>query len=208
TPPTVDLNEFDYPQVEITPDRQMYQVSALGRNKLTSVASFYSPRNLAVLATLRAEIAKVNDEHIRSKLLFAFTACLTRASKRYQWSKQRPLNAANANYYVAPVFYEWNVFDLFARKIAAMSRSDDWIRQRRGDGSLFDSELDVQYTIASADKLPLPAASVDYVFTDPPFGSNLFYADMALFQEGWLGDFTDVNLEAVIDRSRAGSRRP
>jgi 16S rRNA G966 N2-methylase RsmD len=25
--------------------------------------------------------------------------------------------------------------------------------------------------------IPLPDASVDYVFTDPPFDSNLFYAD-------------------------------
>lgn len=203
---TVDLDAFDYPRVEITPDRQMYQASALGRNQLTTVASFYAPRNLAVLATLRAKIAEVADERIRAKLLFAFTACLTRASKRYQWSRQRPLNAANANYYVAPVFYEWNVFDLFERKVAAAARSDDWIRQLRGEGSLFEADLDVHYDIASASHLSLPNDSVDYVFTDPPFGSNLFYADMALFQEGWLGSFTDAQQEAVIDRSRSGTR--
>jgi len=202
----IDLDPFDYPKVEITPDRQMYKASALGKNGLTTVAAFYSPRNLAVLATLRAKIGEVADERIRSKLLFAFTACLTRASKRYQWSRQRPLNAANANYYVAPVFYEWNVFDLFARKVVATTRSDDWVRQSRGEGSLFEPELDVQYNIGSADSIDLPDASVDYVFTDPPFGSNLFYADMALFQEGWLGGFTDVNQEAVIDRSRSGTR--
>jgi 16S rRNA G966 N2-methylase RsmD len=203
----IDLDTFDYPKVEITPDRQMYQASALGRNKLTNIAAFYSKRNLAVLATLRAKIVEVADEQLRSKLLFAFTACLTRASKRYQWSKQRPLNAANANYYVAPVFYEWNVFDLFARKVAAVSRSDDWIRELRGEGSLFETNLDVRYDIASADSLALSNASVDYIFTDPPFGSNLFYADMALFQEGWLGKFTDVAQEAVIDRSRSGNRK-
>jgi adenine-specific DNA methylase len=116
------------------------------------------------------------------------------------------LNAANANYYVAPVFYEWNVFDLFARKVVAVSRSDDWVRNLRGDGSLFETDLDVRYDTGSADDIKLPDGSVDYVFTDPPFGSNLFYADMALFQEGWLGEFTDVQQEAVIDRSRSGNR--
>jgi 16S rRNA G966 N2-methylase RsmD len=206
-PVEIDLDEFDFPRVEITPDREMYQASALGRNNLTTIASFYEPRNLAVLATLRDKIAEVADEAIRSKLLFAFTACLTRASKRYQWSPQRPLNAANANYYVAAVFYEWNVYSLFERKVAAVLHSDDWIREMRGEGSLFASDVDVQYEIASADSLPLPDDSVDYVFTDPPFGSNLFYADMALFQEGWLGTFTDVSQEAVIDRSRKGSRK-
>jgi 16S rRNA G966 N2-methylase RsmD len=207
----IDLDKFSYPRVEIEPDREMYKASALGRNNLTTIASFYAPRNLAVLATLRDKIAEVADEDVRSKLLFAFTACLTRASKRYQWSPQRPLNAANANYYVAPVFYEWNVFDLFERKVTAVLRSDEWIREMRGEGTLdealFTSDLDVRYDTASADNLPLPDDSVDYVFTDPPFGSNLFYADMALFQEGWLDQFTDVDQEAVIDRSRKGTRK-
>jgi 16S rRNA G966 N2-methylase RsmD/DNA-directed RNA polymerase subunit RPC12/RpoP len=206
SPNTIDLGNFDYPSVEITPDREMYKASALGRNKLTTVASFYSARNLAVLATLQQKIAEVQDEAIRSKLMFAFTACLTRASKRYQWSRKRPLNAANANYYVAAVFYEWNVLDLFKRKAEAAARSDEWIRAARGEGTLFELELDVEYNIGSADNIALPDACVDYVFTDPPFGSNLFYADMALFQEGWLGDFTDVSQEAVIDRTRSGTR--
>ena len=40
--------------------------------------------------------------------------------------------------------------------------------------------------------------SIDYVFTDPPFGSNIFYSDMNLFHEAWLGAITDHTSEAVI----------
>ncbi|TMC07899.1 MAG: DNA methylase [Chloroflexi bacterium] len=205
----LDGHGLTWPDVEITPDRQMYQASALGKHGLTTIASFYSPRNLAFLAALRDEISKVDDQRLRDKLLFAFTAVLTRASKRYQWSVKRPLNAANANYYVAPIFYEWNVGDLFARKIEAAIRADQWLRARQGtwsDGLFADDQPDVQYEIASADKIPLDDGSVDYVFTDPPFGSNLFYADMALFQEAWLDQFTDVSLEAVIDRGNGKKR--
>jgi 16S rRNA G966 N2-methylase RsmD len=204
----IDLEKIEYPRVEITPDRQMYKASALGKSGMTTIASFYSNRNLAVLATLRKYIAKVDDAAIRNKLLFAFTACLTRASKRYQWSRQRPLNAANANYYVAAVFYEWNVYDLFLRKVKAVLKSDAYIREARKchvERSEINS-LDVSYNIRSADRIALDDDSVDYVFTDPPFGSNLFYADMALFQEAWLDGFTDVDREAVIDRSK-GSKR-
>src|SRR3712207_8659188 len=43
--------------------------------------------------------------------------------------------------------------------------------------------------------------SVDYVFTDPPFGSNIFYSDMSLFQEAWLGTLTDRTHEAVDRKS-------
>lgn len=208
SPVVIDLEALDFPRVPITPDRQMYQASALGRSGLTTVAAFYSPRNLAVLTELRAQIRQVSDPPIADKLLFAFTATLTRASKRYQWSPVRPLNAANANYYVAPVFYEWNVYELFLRKVVAATRSDDYIRAARQQHvpALTVEEPEVNYETVSADSIPLDDASVDYVFTDPPFGSNLFYADMALFQEAWLDGFTDVTQEAVIDRSASGGR--
>lgn len=196
-----------FPDVEITSDREMYKASALGKSGTTTVASFYSPRNLRVLTVLHQAILREPNERLRSKLLFVFTAILTRASKRYQWSPKRPLNAANANYYIAPVFYEWNVFDLFERKVTAALRSDDWIVQRRaGDLLRENGPIDADYLVSSADELPYEDSSIDYVFTDPPFGSNLFYADMALFQEGWLSGFTDVTREAVVDRSR-GSKR-
>ena len=141
-------------------------------------------------------------------MLFAFTAILTRASKRYQWSRQRPLNAANANYYVAPVFYEWNVFDLFDRKVRAAIRSDEWIREHQnGDTPSGVRSPDVVYSLASANQIPLEDNSVDYAFTDPPFGANIFYTDMNLFQEAWLSDTTDPESEAVVDRVDTGARR-
>ena len=62
-----------------------------------------------------------------------------------------------------------------------------------------ERERDVTYEIASAEKLaPLDDGSVDYVFTDPPFGSNIFYSDMNLLQEAWLGETTDPAREAVV----------
>lgn len=207
--PTSNADIPGFPNVEITADREMYKASALGKSGTTTVASFYSPRNLRVLSALHAAILSEPKEVLRSKLLFAFTATLTRASKRYQWSPKRPLNAANANYYIAPVFYEWNVFDLFERKVKSVTRSDEWIESQRAGERVRGHEvkaLDAEYVISSADKLPYDDDSIDYVFTDPPFGSNLFYADMALFQEGWLGGFTDVSREAVVDRSAKAKR--
>jgi adenine-specific DNA methylase len=55
--------------------------------------------------------------------------------------------------------------------------------------------------------LDLPDGSVAYVFTDPPFGSQLFYSDMSLFQEAWLGVLTDAEKEAVVDRSGDEGRK-
>jgi len=201
-------DEVEQPNVPIGEDRQMYLASALGRHGLTTTGAFFSRRNLGVLGALKEELEDVPEADLRDKLRFAFTAILTRASKRYQWSRNRPLNAANANYYVAPIFYEWNVFDLFGRKVEAAIKADDWIRKEHGTGTLFETnDIDVRYELASADALPLPENSVDYVFMDPPFGSNIFYSDMNLFQEAWLGEITDPEQEAVVDRVETGMQR-
>ncbi|HEV3164862.1 MAG TPA: hypothetical protein VGZ22_12605 [Isosphaeraceae bacterium] len=195
----VNLAGLDIPDVPIPANRQMFQASALAKHNLTSVNRFYSDRNLAMLAALRKGIEAEENPAMREKLMFGFTAILTRASKRYQWSHRRPLNAANQTYYIAPVFYEWNVLDLFQRKLKAIARSDAHI-QASLNGA-WPGEIDARYEIASADLLPLCDESIDYVFTDPPFGSNIFYSDMNLFQEAWLRAFTDESKEAVVDRS-------
>jgi DNA modification methylase len=200
------LEELTYPDVAIGADRQMFQASALARHGLLTTASFFSERNLAVLAALRQEIEAVANDEIRSKLLFAFTAVLSRASKRYQWHPKRPLNAANQNYYIAPVFYEWNVYELFDRKVEATLRSDRHIRAEMASAGVVGSPH-VNYTVGSADALDLADESIDYVFTDPPFGSNIFYSDMNLFQEAWLGIHTDHEHEAVVDRSSNGKTK-
>ena len=186
------------PSLPIDEDREMFSRSGLGRSGMTETGKFFSPRNGIALVELWRAINNVQDEAIRQNLLFAFTAILPRASMRYQWSAKRPLNAQNQTYYIAPVYFEWNVFDLYARKVNAVIRANEAIY---GGWDLFSTEklLDVSYEIASAEKLGhLDDCSADYVFTDPPFGSNIFYSDMNLFQEAWLPETTDHSREAVI----------
>jgi 16S rRNA G966 N2-methylase RsmD len=179
-------------------DREMYRRSALGKWDLDNTRSFFSARNALALYYLWKAIRKLRNVEVRKKLLFAFTAILPRASRRYQWSQQRPLNAATQTYYIAPVYYEWNVFELFARKVRAASRSDAELSARRAAIGT-SGKTTQKYVLSSAAKLKhIASGSVDFVFTDPPFGSNLFYADMSLFHEAWLEQLTDDSDEAVI----------
>jgi ssDNA-binding Zn-finger/Zn-ribbon topoisomerase 1 len=195
---TRDRRQSKVPSLDIDPAREMYKRSALSKHGLTDTRSFFSPRNSIALLELWSAINQIDDAGIRQKLRFAFTAILPRASRRYQWGPLRPLNAQNQTYYIAPVYFEWNVFELFNRKVEAALRSD---REVFHGPSLFNEAAshDFQYDLASADCLRhLPAASADYVFTDPPFGSNIFYSDMNLFQEAWLGETTENASEAVM----------
>lgn len=193
-----DPRQAEVPSQTIDESREMYSRSGLGKAGLVDTSGFFSPRNALALLELWRAISAVKSEPIRKKLSFAFTAILARGSRRYQWSAQRPLNAQNQTYYIAPVYYEWNIFELFERKVEAAIRADAEILDT---GPLFASisETNVTYTLASADRLAhLEDASVHYVFTDPPFGSNIFYSDMNLFHEAWLGKITDHVHEAVM----------
>src|SRR5262249_28678164 len=51
----------------------------------------------------------------------------------------------------------------------------------------------------------LPDRSVDMIFMDPPFGSNIFYADSSLLWEAWLGELTDPAAEIVINKHRVAA---
>ncbi len=193
-----DERQQKLPSLPIDASREMYSRSALAKHDLTETKRFFSPRNAIALLELWRAIGRIEDQRIQRKLRFAFTAILPRASRRYQWGPLRPLNAQNQTYYIAPVYFEWNVFELFGRKVEAAIRSDEEIFRGM---PLFAKEIasNVHYTITSADSLiHLSDASVDYVFTDPPFGSNIFYSDMNLFQEAWLGNVTEHSKEAVM----------
>ena len=195
-----DPRRNDVPSLPIDETREMYSRSEIGKAGLTETVRFFAPRNAIALLELWSAIQACEDMDTLRKLSFAFTAILPRASRRYQWSAKRPLNAQNQTYYIAPVYYEWNVFDLFCRKVEAVLRADRELFGGRSE-PLFRQVKgqDVLYQLASAHRLPhLPDTSVDYIFTDPPFGSNIFYSDMSLFHEAWLGRTTDNESEAVI----------
>lgn len=186
----------EIPSLSIDETREMYSRSGLGKSGMTQTSKFFSARNAIALLELWNAINTIKDEKVRQKLRFAFTAILPRASKRYQWSPKRPLNAQNQTYYIAPVYYEWNIFDLFNRKVNAVIKANAEVFNR----NTFDArKTRVTYDIASADNLQhLDDNSIDYVFTDPPFGSNIFYSDMNLFHEAWLGETTNNTSEAVV----------
>ena len=57
-------------------------------------------------------------------------------------------------------------------------------------------------TTADCSNLPLLDSSVDYVFTDPPFGDNLAYSELNFLNESFLRTFTRNKPEAIVSRAQ------
>lgn len=66
----------------------------------------------------------------------------------------------------------------------------------------FASRDGVVVSTGSGATLPVPGCSVDYIFTDPPFGENIYYADLNFLVESWHGVVTDATREAIVDRAK------
>jgi DNA modification methylase/transcriptional regulator with XRE-family HTH domain/uncharacterized protein YbaR (Trm112 family) len=182
------------PNVPFKKDREMWRAGHTAAG-IASVQDFYTKRNLHALGCLRHHLLLEDDERIRNALLFAFTAIANRASKRYQWNAKRPTNVMTGTLYVSSLRYEWNVWSLFRRKSSDVLRYFEQLGQ---------PESRCEAVKASATSLAhVPDASIDYVFMDPPFGSNIFYADSSLLWDAWLGVLTDESLELVVNKHRS-----
>jgi hypothetical protein len=91
--------------------------------------------------------------------------------------------------YVSSLPVEKNIFLGVRRKLKTMVQAFDAVRGRRGQ---------VQICNASSCSVHLPSQSVDYTFTDPPFGGNIPYAEINFVNEAWLGKYTDRSDEAIV----------
>ncbi len=180
-----------YPSVPWESWREMWRAQHEVQGIVTS-ADFFTARNLYALSALWNAIGQVEEDSIRAGLRFVFTASVNRASRRYQWHPRRPTNVLSSTMYLASLNYEFNVFSLFRRKLATIT---DMYRQT------WDAPGSCEVHLGAAEQIAWVAdGSVDYVFTDPPFGSNIYYSDSSFLWEAWLGEQTDVAAETVVNR--------
>lgn len=181
-----------HPRVPLDADREMYIRSALHLQGVREVADFWTPRNLRALSRLWEEICAWPDVRTRQALVLAFTNTAWHGTRMRRYNArggQRPLTGT---LYIPQLSIEVNVADVFRNKIRQLTRFY----------AELDPEIQGSHVVrGSAAKLDLPDESIDYCFTDPPFGSNIFYGDCAVVWESWLDEVTPIGLEAVVNKS-------
>ena len=184
------------PSVPLGPDREMHRRSALQLRDISDVADFWNHRSKLALSELWYLIAQTPDDGVRAALTFAFTNTAWHATRmrRYNaYGGQRPLTGT---LYIPQLVAEGNVLEIFRHQVAQVAR----FYSTHPAADRTDVPAFVRRSSAT-DLSWLPSSSVDYVFTDPPFGANLFYGDCNVVWESWLGNVTDTSAEIVVNRS-------
>ncbi|MBI1878957.1 MAG: hypothetical protein HYR94_12195 [Chloroflexi bacterium] len=181
--------ELWYPTTKLPEGVNTRQVIGHG---LKSIDVLYTTRNLHAVARLWDIARRWPETQMSLKLLFTVTSLyqrVTRLSEFRFWGGSGNI----ANYNVPMIFNEQNVFKVFRRKAKTIQNYlATWSHPP-------DAPFCIS-TQSATDLRPLPDNSIDYIFTDPPFGSNINYSEMNYLWEAWLGVFTDINQEAIINR--------
>jgi len=164
------------------------------RHGLDSIDKFYTARNLVACTALWKEIRSIENAELAAAVGFVFTSLyrrVTRLSEYRFWGG----SGNTANFNVPHISNESNVFITFERK--AKSIADHFIttaeRYKGRSAIRTGSATDLNF---------LPDNSVDFIFTDPPFGGNINYSEMNILWESWLKEFTVTDNEAIVNRAQ------
>jgi predicted RNA methylase len=175
------------------PIAKMYHGSRIAPKGFTCVHHFFLPRAAQAIALLWKKAKEHPDERIREMLLFFVEQSIWGLSvlNRYGPTHFSQVNRAlNGVYYVASQTAE------VSPRYSLTGKLDRLAKAFRSYRAMADAAA---ISVGSATDLLIPDDAIDYIFTDPPFGANIYYADLNFLVESWHRVVTNAQPEAIID---------
>lgn len=171
---------------------------------MTHLHHLYTARNFRALATLWQLIDNEPEELQEALRLLvlsynaAHSTLMTRVVLKKNSKDFIVTGAQSGVLYVSGLPVEKNVFIGIERKIKTFAAAFDLLHGLSGEATI---------VTASSANLHLPNESIDYVFTDPPFGGYIPYSEINQLNELWLGQITRTEDEAIISPSQGKGLR-
>lgn len=166
---------------------------------ITHVHHFYTRRNLIVLARFRERIFSVRGTEASPGLGLWFTSSHVWATRLNRLLASNYFGGGGGvigqtlqgTLYVSSLAVETNCIERFSLRISSVPFT------AHGGSSLVST--------GSAERIPAPDNSVDYVFVDPPFGANIMYSELNSLWEAWLKVRTNPSSEAIESKAQKKS---
>lgn len=184
-------NKIFYPKDEI--------LKFVKRNGKSHLNQFFTERALVVLGSMIKDIEKIKDENTRSLIQLCFTSMLPNVSKMIPGDP----NTVNGK-------SGWVISKLWAPKIHTernpiKSFRERFTKIRKGKEELvgaFNSKNARILNIDSTSLKTVPTSSVNYIFTDPPYGDSIAYFGLSMFWNAWLKNRVNYESEIIFDPYR------
>lgn len=153
----------------------------------TSVDDFYFRRSLIYLSTVWSLCSNSLERGIVSKILFRLT-------KRYALTYMSGTWGAGGGPTPGTLFIPALVKELnIGKQLRDAMNAYAKIPQTDTNSRTLIS------TQSSTDLGQIGDNSIDYIFTDPPFGSNINYSELNCFWESWLKVKTNIVNESIVN---------
>ena len=164
---------------------------------LTHVHHFYSMRNLWVLAAVIEKSKTCSEFPNKQRVIFSKTASERITSKlasiAFSYFFHGGGGFINAGrkgtLYVSSVIPETPAYISLSSRLRSTKFSV--VSNRENCCSTQSAEL-----------IGAPTNSLDYIFLDPPFGSNINYSELSFLWEAWLKTLTNNSPEAIVAKSQ------
>lgn len=160
---------------------------------ITHAHQFFTKRNLTALSIL---YSKIEQSPLALSLRFLFTGMLTLSSMMNRVRVNNPYNRGKGNLsgtlYIPSVPTETSILDQISERLQTILNALDVLRNNNRN----------ILSVNSATDLTIKDSSIDYIFTDPPFGANLNYSELNSVSEAWLRVITNNRNEAIENKTQ------
>lgn len=220
---TIIKKEKENSQLPKHPSSKIFHNSRISAYKGLTTDELFSIRSMSCHIELFKTINKIDDDVYKELLLLAFTSNLANCSRLVPPIKSRGDMAPGAwmtGFYVGQTYIENNVFHYFKNRVSKLlSGKKDFLAALENNKikpantqvyNISDMNKDsLNYILDNHDtkKLPYPDNSIDYIFTDPPYGDSVPYFEQSVLWNTWLGFSVDYDNEVVISDSKERKKK-
>lgn len=153
---------------------------------VSTVEQLFSDKQLAQLGFLKHLILKEKDKNSRKSLLLAFSSTLTVSNLTTHAGESGGPNSGAFAYYryrMANTPAQLTIIDSFETKLDKVINAKKEIISKINENTI--SGLQVRKGTATNLDF-LKKESVDYIYTDPPYGKKIPYLDLSVMWNAWL----------------------
>ena len=180
---------------------------------VTTVEQLFSPQQLAQLAYLKHLIKQVDDEDIQGTLLLMFSGLLNKINLTFHASRKRTEGQGDSSifryyrYRIAPKPALLDVMHYFELRLKRIIAGKQEIIPFIDDNTVQNAQV-YQGTATNLDLIT--DRSIDYIYTDPPYGAKIPYLDLSTMWNSWLdlpvteGDYALEAIEGGKQRKTKG----
>ncbi|WP_442846728.1 DNA methyltransferase [Leeuwenhoekiella sp. H156] len=168
-------------------------------NGIDYIHDFYTIRNATVLSIFWDELKNFKGIYREALKLWilsynsSHSTLMTRVVLKKNQSDFVLTGAQPGVLYISSLPVEKNIILGLQRKIKTFASAFEIVE---------NSNSIVKTFWGSSSFLAIPDKTIDYVFTDPPFGDYIPYSELNFINEAWLNRITEKEEEAIISKSQ------